>query len=777
MALIGKIREMNEMEPIETRTPQSKQSDIGEELLKRRYLLKDSGGRVIETADQMYMRVATAVAGIDLRYGVSSDDVRRRADIWYELMAEGKFLPNTPTLVNAGRPNGQLSACFVLPIGDSITEIFEALGYMATIQKSGGGTGFAFDELRPSGDIVASSGGTTTGPIVFMGVFDAATGGIQQGSHRRGANIALMKTSHPDIIMFINAKQKMHSLTNFNISVKADEAFMQKLLHHRSAPHIVENPRDKRQYTIPRTVSPSSYRLQDLRPVEPGTDDCYTVGDVWDMIIRNAHATGEPGVCYIDRINQDNPTQHLGRINATNPCGEQPLLDYEGCNLGSLNISRFVLPNNGDIDWPQLGQAIGHAVRFLDNVIDANSWPLPQVKQVSCGNRKVGLGIMGLGDTLVLMRMRYDSDEAISFGRRLGEFLREHAHRASQALAEEKGCFPNWEGSIWQTEHNRPMRNATCTTIAPTGSISIIAKCSSSIEPIFKYAYKRRALDGSEFNQVHPLLERIGKEQGWLTDQVRAELLSGADPKDIHKIPRSLSEVLVTAHDIATEWHVYVQAALQANIDNAVSKTVNLPAEATVEDVDRIFRLAYERGCKGTTVYRDSSRPGQVLSAVRGPEVLATVKARPRPRPRATTGTTSKFRMGCGTLFVTVNKDDKGICEVFANLGKAGGCPSQSEATCRAVSTALRSGVDPEVVIDQLSGIRCLSAAVARKANKGVDVLSCPDAIARALKEAMGAVDVESASPFRQTCEECGRPMRREANCAVCDFCGDTKCA
>jgi ribonucleoside-diphosphate reductase alpha chain len=767
---------MNETKHTGIARPHAGPADISAELLKRRYLRKDPSGRVVETADQMYLRVAQAIAAAVSQYGASADVVARYARIWHDLMASGAFLPNTPTLVNAGKPDGQLSACFVLPIGDSITEIFEALSYMAILQKSGGGTGFAFDELRPSGDLVASSGGMTTGPIVFMGVFDAATAAIQQGSHRRGANIALMKISHPDIVMFINAKRNACSLNNFNLSVKVDDAFMQKWIHDRSAVHIVENPRDKRQYLIPKTVKPSSYRLQDLRPIGADPHGCYSVGDIWDMILTNAHATGEPGVCYIDQINRDNPTPHLGAINATNPCGEQPLLDYEGCNLGSLNISKFVLPDQSGIDWPRLQHAISQAVRFLDNVIDANHWPLPQVKEISCGNRKIGLGIMGLADTLVLLGMRYDSDEAVAFGRRLGEFLSEHAHRASQSLAEERGCFQNWEGSSWQTEHNKPMRNATCTTIAPTGSISIIAGCSSGIEPIFKYAYKRRALDGSEFIQVHPLLERVGKKEGWLTTEVRAELMSGADPKAIRQIPRKLSEVLVTAHEIAPEWHVYMQAALQANVDNAVSKTVNLPANATVADVDRVFRLAYHEKCKGSTVYLDGSRPEQVLSVLRGPQQPAEMTSRPRPRPRVTTGATSKYRMGCGTLFVTVNRDEHGVAEVFANLGKSGGCPSQSEATCRAVSAALRSGVDPAVLIDQLSGIRCLSAAVARKANKEVDVLSCPDAIARALKEAMGMVDPEPVSVLRQTCQECGRPMRREANCSVCDFCSDSKC-
>jgi ribonucleoside-diphosphate reductase alpha chain len=751
-------------------------NDIADVLLQRRYLRKDPDGKVLETPREMYMRVANAIAAVGLRYGASPDDVQRQARIWCESMLEGKFLPNTPTLVNAGRPGGQLSACFVLRIGDSIAEIFEALGQMAVIQKSGGGTGFAFDELRPSGDLVASSGGTTTGPIAFMKVFDAASGAIQQGSHRRGANMAMMKVGHPDILVFINAKRDTHSLNNFNISVKVDDAFMDKLFHDREAAHVVENPRDKKRYVIPKGVSPASYRLQDLRPLEVGTDECYTVGDVWDMIVRNAHQTGEPGIGFIDRVNRDNPTPHVGTINATNPCGEQPLMNQESCNLGSLNVAGFVRPDGSDMDWPELAQAIDHAVRFLDNVIDANHWPLPQVKKMSCGNRKIGLGIMGLADALVLLGLRYDSDGAVAFAGRLGEFLREHAHRTSQELAEEKGCFPNWDGSVWQTERNKPMRNATCTTIAPTGSISIIARCSSGIEPIFRYAYKRRALDNSEFHQLHPLLERLGTSQGWLTDRMKTELMAGVDPKDLRQIPQDLRAVLVTAHEIAPEWHVAMQAALQANIDNAVSKTVNLPAEATMEDVDKVLRLAYERGCKGTTVYRDGSRPNQVISAGSESQPPIGAKSGPRPRPRVATGTTSKFRMGCGTLFVTVNKDDTGICEVFANLGKAGGCPSQSEATCRAVSAALRSGVDPSVMIDQLSGIRCLSAAVARKANKEVDVLSCPDAIARAIKEAMGVPDPEPASWFRRVCEECGRPMRREANCVVCDFCGESKC-
>ena len=490
----------------------------------------------------------------------------------------------------------------------------------------------------------------------------------------------------------------------------------------------------------------------------------------------NAHTTGEPGVCYINRINQDNPTPRLGAINATNPCGEQPLLDYEACNLGSVDTSKFVQPDGSDLDWEALSEAIEYSVRFLDNVIDANHWPIPEIQEVSLGNRKIGLGVMGFADAAVLLGIRYDSDEAVEFAGRLSRFIQEKAHQASQKLAQQRGCFPNWRGSVWDIDRHRPMRNAACTTIAPTGSISIIAKCSSGIEPIFKLAYKRRALDGAEFMQLHPLLERLGTEQGWMNQRVRTSLMSGIAPCEIREIPRNLVEALVTAHEIAPEWHVRIQAAFQSNIDNAVSKTVNLPASATVDDVDAVFQLAYDLKCKGVTVYRDNSPQGQVLSGPTKASPSGTTQVGPRPRARVTTGNTSKFRMGCGTLFVTVNRDAEGICEVFANLGKAGGCPSQTEATCRAVSAALRSGVDPRVMMDQLRGIKCMSAAVAKKSNKGVDVLSCPDAIARALEETAASTGANLNPPFRRICEECGHPMRWEARCAVCDFCGHSNC-
>jgi ribonucleoside-diphosphate reductase alpha chain len=765
---------------IESRTKERAEREMGQpdislEVLKRRCLLKDGDGHAVETPDQMYWRVAKTVAEGEAQYGTGEQLVQLLPEIFYKLMASGEFLPNSPTLMNAGQKEGLLSACFVLPVNDSIIEIFEAIRNTALIQKAGGGTGFAFDKLRPTGDRVASSGGTTSGPVSFWRVIAETTNAIQQGAHRRGANMGMMDVGHPDILKFIYAKQDQMSFNNFNISVKIPDSFMNNVYANPNASHMVTNPRTQQRYAIPRTVDLHTYHIQDLRPFDEHQSDCFTVLDLWKMIITNAHATGEPGVCYIDRVNEDNPTPALGTINATNPCGEQPLLDFEACNLGSLNVSKFVLPDMTDLNWQALGQSTEFAVRFLDDVIDVNHWPISEIRDVSLGNRKIGLGIMGFADTLVLLGIRYDSDEAVDFARRLSGFIQDRAHKASQKLAQQRGCFPNWKYSVWDTEYHTPMRNAACTTIAPTGSISLIAKCSSGIEPIFKPAYKRRALDGVEFVQLHPLLEQLGAEQGWLNERIRAQLRSGIDLHKIGGVPQDLAEIFVTAHEIAPEWHVRIQAAFQSNVDNAVSKTVNLPADATVEDVDRIFKLAYKSRCKGNTVYRDNSRDNQVILAIGIPD--GSTSSAPRPRPRVTFGQTSKFRMGCGTLFVTVNRDGEGICEVFANLGKAGGCPSQTEATCRAVSAALRSGVDPRVMIDQLHSIRCMSAAVAKKSNKAVDVLSCPDAIARALQEALASKGANLKPPFQRTCEECGHPMRWEARCSICDFCGHSDCS
>ena len=684
----------------------------------------------------MLRRVADAVAAAESKYGATKKQITEYAVKFYQLMKRREFLPNSPTLMNAGRKNGMLSACFTLPIEDSIDAIFDIVKCAALIQKVGGGTGSSFDRLRPTGDIVTSSGGKTSGPVSFMKVFSEGTCAIQQGAFRRGANMGMMSIEHPDILNFIHAKSDLSAFTNFNLSVKVSDAFMRQLKDNPDAPHVVTNPRTKKRYIIPRSINICSYTLDDLLPERQATDDCFTVRKVWDMIIKNAHATGEPGICFIDRVNEDNPTDHIGRIEATNPCGEQPLLPYEACNLGSINVSAFVDKDSTDLDWTKLEEAVTVAVRLLDNVIDANHHPISEIEKTTLGNRKIGLGITGFADALILLGIRYGSRQAVDFAGRLASFIQEHAHSASQELVDKRGCFPNWQGSIWDTKYNRPMRNAAVTTIAPTGTITLIAGCSSGIEPIFCIASKRKVLDGKEFTQLHPHIEKLGTEEGWLTDKVRELLGNGNSPRQVHGFPKKLADALTTAHEIDPEWHVKIQAVFQKYTDNAVSKTVNLPTDATVEVVDMVYKLAHKLGCKGITVYRDGCHENQVITAVYEPSQPNGYVPSPRPCPKTMLGSTTKVKTGCGSLFLTVNEDNEGVFEIFTNLSKAGGCPAQSEATARILSVALRCGVDPKVLVEQLKGIRCLSTIARRKEDKDIVVRSCPDPIHDSLNEA-----------------------------------------
>jgi ribonucleoside-diphosphate reductase alpha chain len=750
--------------------------DMRARILRRRYLWKDKNGKVVETEKQMFRRVAKHVAGTEKKHGTTDTQIKALEDEFYQLMKDSKFLPNSPTLMNACRKNGMLSACFTLPVEDSIDAIFDAVKYAALIQKAGGGTGFSFDRLRPTGDIVRSSGGRTSGPISFAKVFSEGTNAIQQGAFRRGANMGMMSIDHPDILKFIHAKKDPAAFTNFNFSVKVTDAFMNQLKDNPDTLHVVINPRTKKRYVIPHSVKVHSYTIDDSIPEDRVPKDCYTAGEVWDVIVQNAWATGEPGICFIDRVNRDNPTPHLGQIEASNPCGEQPLLPYEACNLGSINVSKFVTVSRGDLDWSSLRDTIKLAIRFLDNVIDVNHYPIPEIEKTTLGNRKIGLGIMGFADTLILLGIVYGSEEAADFAEKLAPFVQEYAHKTSEEIAKERGCFPNWKGSVWNTKYHRPMRNAACTTIAPTGTISMIAGCTGGIEPIFSLTTKRRILDDQEFIQLHPLVERLGTKEGWLTNSVRDLLAKGVLPREIPEIPQRLADVLVTAHEVTPEWHVRIQAAFQKYTDNAVSKTVNLQSDAPTDDVDKVYRLAFELGCKGITVYRDSSRENQVITTAPKTAQPAVNAPSPRSRPKTTAGSTTKAKTGCGSLFVTINKDDEGLFEIFTNLGKAGGCPSQSEATARILSVALRCGVDPKTLLEQLRGIRCLSTIARRKENKDIDVLSCPDAIARAIKEALGE-NCEFVRTFRiNKCPDCSYPLRRESGCNVCDNCGFTKC-
>ncbi len=748
---------------------------VTETILRRRYLTKDCNGQVIETPAQLFERVAKHVASAEARYGATKEQVAALTQKFFTLMSTGTFLPNSPTLMNAGRQKGMLSACFVLPVKDSIGGIFTAVKHTALIQQAGGGTGFSFDRLRPTGDIVQSSGGKTSGPLSFMKVISQGTHAIQQGAFRRGANMGMMSANHPDIIRFLYAKQDPTVLNNFNLSVKVPDDFMRRLQAEPNSPHVVVNPRTKKRYSIPRSIDKASYSIDDLVCEGQSPQNCFTVGDTWEMIVRNAWATGEPGICFADAVNRANPTPRVGEIEATNPCGEQPLLPYEACNLGSIDISKFVNAKITDLKWSRLAAVVKLAARFLDNVIDINHYPIAQIKRMTLANRKIGLGIMGFADTLVLLGIRYDSKQAVAFAERLAAFVQNHAHRASEQLARQRGCFANWKGSIWE-QRGRKMRNAAVTTIAPTGTISLLAGCSSGIEPIYSLAYERNALDGKKFMQLHLLLERLGTKQGWLSDEVRQLLARGVAPADIPQIPSDLSITLVTAHEITPEAHVNIQAAFQKYTDNAVSKTVNLPSTATVQDVDKVFRLAFEKGCKGITVYVDGCRENQVLTRASDKRPETDASKALRPRIRRTAGSTTKYRMGCGTLFVTVNRDDSGLCEVFSNLGKAGGCPAQSEATCRAVSVALRCGVSPEILIEQLKGIRCLSAISRKKNHHDIDVLSCPDAIARALQDAVGSPQARPDEPPFDKCPVCGHPLRMDSGCKICDHCGYDKC-
>ncbi|OPX23922.1 MAG: ribonucleoside-diphosphate reductase, adenosylcobalamin-dependent [Planctomycetales bacterium 4484_123] len=580
-------------------------------VLRHRYLAKDGAGRVVETPAALFSRVASFVASAERRYGATGPDVNELTARFRALMAEGVFLPNSPTLMNAGRELGLLSACFVLPVDDSVEAIFESVKLAALIQKAGGGTGFAFDRLRPTGDYIASSGGTTSGPISFWRVFSEATNAIQQGAFRRGANMGMMSITHPDILKFIDAKSAPGAFENFNISVKVTDAFMSALRRSPEAPHVVVNPRTGRRYVIPRGVDLAGYTLADLCAADRPPPECYSVGDVWDLIVQRAHASGEPGLCFIDRVNADNPTPALGRIEATNPCGEQPLLDYEACNLGSVNLGRFV--RGGRFDEDSFRRVVRLAVRFLDDVIDVNNYLAEPIRRMCLGNRKVGLGVMGFADALMMMGLSYDSDEAVAFGRRAAQVLMEEALSASAELAEQRGPFPNFTGSRWDKPGARPLRNAALTTVAPTGTISMIAGCSGGIEPVFALAFWRNVLGGQRLLEVNAVFRAALQQRGLWSEELAGRLAGGERLADVVTLPAELRGVFITAHEVPPARHVQMQAAFQEHIDGAISKTVNLPADATAADVDAVFRQAYDSGCKGVTVYRHGCRPAQPM--------------------------------------------------------------------------------------------------------------------------------------------------------------------
>jgi ribonucleoside-diphosphate reductase alpha chain len=589
-------------------------------VLENRYLIRDEQGKIIETPGRLFHRVARLVASIEANYGGSEAEAAQWHEKYYDLMASLKFLPNSPTLMNAGRPSGMLSACFVLPIEDSIEGIFETVKDTALIQKAGGGTGFSLDHLRPTGDRVASSGGTTSGPISFWRVFSQTTDAIQQGAFRRGANMGMMSVTHPDIVRFLHAKQDLKAFTNFNISVKITDAWMNTLETKPNTLHIVENPRTGQKYLLPKNIDINNYSIRNLFPLTgndssklESTEKFYTVGDLWKMIITCAHKTGDPGVAFIDRINHDNPTPALGEIEATNPCGEQPLLPYEACTLGSINLAKFVT-NKSEIDWSALAQTTKLSVRFLDNIIDACHYPVTQTAEIARANRKIGLGVMGFADCLFMLGIPYDSEKGVAVGESIMKFINENARQASSELAEKRGCFPNWPDSIWNKERNLKVRNAAITCVAPTGTISIIANCSSGIEPLYSLVFVRQVLSGQKLLQTNPVFSEIAANRGIFNEDIARQALQTGSIQTISSIPAEIRKIFKCAYDITPEWHIRMQAGFQKHCDAAVSKTINFTEKANVAAVDKAYRLAYHLGCKGITIYRRKSRPDEPMT-------------------------------------------------------------------------------------------------------------------------------------------------------------------
>jgi ribonucleoside-diphosphate reductase alpha chain len=722
-------------------------SDNARFVLQKRYLRKDDNGETIETPEDMLWRVASAVAKAETGYG---GDEGEWAGTFYDMMAELEFMPNSPTLMNAGTEEGQLSACFVLPVGDSMKEIFGAVSATAMVHKSGGGTGFNFSYIRPAGDRVRSTSGIASGPISFMELFDHTTEIVKQGGTRRGANMGILDVSHPDIKTFITIKKESSKLNNFNISVGLPDAFMKAV--ERDGDWDLINPRTGERTAVARA------------------------SELWDMLIDGAWMSGDPGVVFLDRIEAGNMVPACGRLDSTNPCGEQPLFPYESCNLGSINLMKMA-DEQGEIDWDRLERTTRHAVRFLDDVIDRNNYPLREIDEMTRGNRKIGLGIMGWAELLFARGLRYGSRESLDLAEKVMGFIQRVGHDESEALAGERGSFPNWKGSLWESR-GRPMRNATVTTIAPTGTISLIADCSSGIEPVFALAFRRKAFDGDTLVYVNGFLERaltrLGAQSSPILDSVLAAgTLEGVDA------PHQMKEIFVTAHDIPYREHVEMQAAFQKYTDNAVSKTINLPNSATRDDVKESYLLAYSLGCKGITIYRDRCKEAQVLyhGAESSPAAQcpsdASGRAKPRRRPSNLRGSTVKIQTSFGNLYLTLNMFEGEPFELFATLGKSGkDTQAHTEALGRLISLSLRSGVPVRSIIEQLKGIGG-SQPVFERDGDGI-ILSLPDAIAQGLERAMGQTFGESSAV--DMCPSCGAPLMHSEGCMRCVSCDYSKC-
>ena len=752
-------------------------------VLQRRYLSKDREGNVLEDPEGMFRRVANNLSQADLNYGATEEERQKTEDEFYDVMRCLEFLPNSPTLMNAGRELQQLSACFVLPVEDSLDSIFSKVKETALIHKSGGGTGFSFSRLRPEGDVVGSTGGVASGPVSFINAFDAATDVVKQGGTRRGANMGILNVDHPDILSFIRSKEDGVHLTNFNISVAVTEDFMEKV-------------KADEQYDLinPRTGQVSG-RLK--------------AREVFQQIVELAWQTGDPGIVFLDRINDGNPNPQLGKIESTNPCGEQPLLPYESCNLGSINLARMVRYTEDDVlmDWDRLERVVNTAVHLLDNVIDMNNYPIDEIAEMSRKTRRIGVGVMGWSDLLVELGIRYDSEDALKLAEEVMRRIQEDSYASSGSLAERRGTFPAWEGSVYNEPGNaRLMRNSAPVTIAPTGTISIIAGASSGIEPLFALSYVRNVMDQTRLVEGNPYFEAVARNEGFYSRELMEQLAESGSLEELD-VPQWVKDVFRVSHDIEPSWHVRMQAAFQTYTDNSVSKTINFPHSATMEDVEEAYMLAYETGCKGITVYRDGSKSEQVLSTgatgkhSMEEDAAALVYRAPRERPREIRGVTERVRTGHGNMYITINfEGDTGEpFELFSNLGKAGGCDSaQLEAISRLVSLSLRSGIDAQEIVNHLRGITCCPAW-----DEGTLVRSAPDAVALALErhirendrggnrtptsEPEGAQLRFTAEPVAanfngfqtaRRCPDCNGPVVFQEGCVSCvdGFCGWNKC-
>jgi ribonucleoside-diphosphate reductase alpha chain len=774
-------------------------------VLSKRYLKKDSEGKQIEKPEEMLARVAADIASAETAYDPQAN-LSELADRFYNLMASLEFLPNSPTLMNAGRELQQLAACFVLPVEDDLESIFESIKNTALIQQSGGGTGFSFSHLRPKNDVVKSTGGVASGPVSFMRVFNMATEVIKQGGTRRGANMGILRVTHPDIEEFIDCKNDLSEFNNFNISVALTEDFMQR----------VEKGSD---YDL---INPRTGEVARSLPAR----------QVFDRIVRNAWRSGEPGVIFIDRINRDNPTPSLGAIESTNPCGETPLLPYEACNLGSLNLARMLqqgslpypaLQPEEAIDWPKLARTVRLAVHFLDNVIDRSTFPLPEIDEIVRGNRKIGLGVMGWADLLVQLGIPYDSPQALALAERVMSFIQEEATVASIALADLRGMFPNFPHSAYAADGPK-LRNATTTTIAPTGTLSILAGCSSGVEPHFALIYLRKVMDNTRMLEVNPYFEGIARQRGFYSEALMERIAHQGTLQGVEEIPLEVRQAFRIAYDISPEYHLRMQAAFQRHTQNAVSKTVNFPQKAGEEEVRKVFLLAYHEGCKGVTIYRDKSREEQVLNIPASEEgktwdeLAASRHKVARQRPKVTTGSTERVETPRGRIYVTVNADEEGICEVFVESRD-----QEADGLSRLISLALRAGVDSQEVIEQLwrcesretindfssDGTRVLVRSIAqgvalamgRKmwgssyagpygAHQGSLFTPGEDAHPASREKNDPPLSGEPLSPPKPVllpgltprtmggvCPECGNVLEYIEGCLVCRTCGYSRCA